>query len=130
MLADVLAVLPEDHADSDELAEELRDLAAAMLPNQDASGFWHNVVDDRTEWLETSGTLMAVYAFGRGVDLGVLDSDPFVDAAERAMRVAAGVVDSERRVRRVPKVPGGPKAPSGVTLHGQGWFLLAASTRL
>jgi unsaturated rhamnogalacturonyl hydrolase len=126
-LADVLAVLPADHAAREDLVEQFEALAAAMRPYQDASGFWHNIVDDRTSWLETSGTLMATYAFGRGVDLGVLDPETYVPPARQAMEVCEGVVDSRGRVRRVAKVPGGPKAPAGVTLHGQGWFLLAAA---
>jgi unsaturated rhamnogalacturonyl hydrolase len=126
-LVDVLAVLPADHEARPELREQFRAAAAAIRPYQDDSGFWHNIVDDETSWLETSGTLMAAYAFGRGVELGLLEAETYVPPARRAMEVAKGVVDSRGRVRRVAKVPGGPEAPAGVTLHGQGWFLLAAS---
>lgn len=126
-LVDTLEYLPEDHEDRETLEAMLRDVASAMLEYQDRSGFWHNIVDDPLEPLETSGTLMTAYAFEKGVEAGVLADPKYESAAEQAMEACTGVVDEEGRVGRVAKIPGGPNAPLGVELHGQGLFLLTAA---
>jgi len=119
--------LPAEHPGRESLAGMLREVSDVLLDYQDASGFWHNTLDDEQSPLETSGTLMFAYSFRRGLDLGILDGERFEDAARRAMDVCRGTVDGDGGVRRVALVPGGPGAPLGVALHGQGFFLLAAS---
>jgi len=126
-IVDTLEHLPDDHEGRDCLVGILREVCGAVLDYQDRTGFWPNVLDDPESWLETSGTLMFAYAFDRGIEMGVLDEDRFAEPAREAMAVCRGVVDERGAVRRVAKVPGGPGAPPGVTLHGQGWFLLAVS---
>jgi unsaturated rhamnogalacturonyl hydrolase len=126
-LVDTIEFVPDDHEGHEIMAEMLREACSAMVDLQDDTGFWHNIVDDHEEPLETSGTLMAAYAFKRGLELGVLEGEEYETAADRAMQVCKGVVDEDGEVRRVALVPGGPEAPIGVTLHGQGLFLMAAS---
>lgn len=122
-----LPYVPEDHDGYDDLVEILEGACETVLEYQDDSGFWHNTIDDETSPLEASGTLMFVYTFEEGIEQGVLDEDTFREPSERAMNVCKGLVDSQGGVRRVAVVPGGPEAPLGVALHGQGFFLLAAS---
>ncbi|WP_232703578.1 glycoside hydrolase family 88 protein [Halobacterium wangiae] len=122
-----LPYVPEDHEGYDDLVEMLQDVSEVVLDYQDDSGFWHNTLDDRTSPLEASGTMMFVYTFEEGMEQGVLDQSTFEEPSQRAMDVCKGLVDSQGGVRRVAVVPGGPDAPLGVALHGQGFFLLAAS---
>ena len=126
-IVDTYQYLPEDHKGRESLAEMLQDVSETLLDYQDRSGFWHNTLDDRESPLETSGTLMFAYSFRRGHELGILDDEETEAAAQRAMDACEGTVNDEGGVRRVAVVPGGPNAPIGVALHGQGWFLLAAS---
>ena len=70
---------------------------------------------------------MFAYAFDRGIEMGILEEEKFATPARRAMEVCEGAVDEKGAVRRVAKVSGGPGAPPGVTLNGQGWFMIAAS---
>ena len=126
-IIDALEFLPDDHADRDALAGIARDLAAALLPLQDRSGYWHNILDDPQSPLETSGTLMFAYAFTRGLETGVLEGDAYREAAEAGMAVCEGIVDEDGAVKRVVGPPGGPGVPFAVTSYGQGWFLLAAN---
>jgi unsaturated rhamnogalacturonyl hydrolase len=127
-VVDALAYLPADHDDRDELEAIFTDLCAAVRPLQDASGFWHNVLDDDQSALETSGTLMFAYAFREGIERGLLDEDEYGQPARDAMDVTKGVVKENGAVGRVVGPPGGPGVPFAVTSYGQGWFLLAAST--
>jgi unsaturated rhamnogalacturonyl hydrolase len=126
-MVDTYEYLPEGHEGNEVLEDIFEDVGSAMLEYQDRSGFWHNVVDDPQEPLETSGTLMTAYSFKRALDLGMISGDGYREAARKAMDVSKGVVDDEGRVRRVAKVPGGPKAPLGVQLHSQGLFLFTAN---
>ncbi|MFB6150879.1 MAG: glycoside hydrolase family 105 protein [Haloarculaceae archaeon] len=126
-IVDTLERLPDGHEGRDDLVRIFRDLAEATVERQDDSGFWHHLLDDPETSLETSGTLMLSYAFKKGADMGLLESDRYVTAAEDGLEVCLPLVDDDGRVHRVSKPPGGPKMPMGVTSYGQGWFLLAAS---
>lgn len=126
-IVDTYQYLPEDHDGRESLAEILIEVSDVLLDYQDASGYWHNTLDDLESPLETSGTLMFAYSFEKARKLGIHENTRFTEAAERAMQVSIGTVDQDGGVRRVAVVPGGPRAPLGVALHGQGWFLLAAA---
>jgi len=126
-IVDTLELLPEDHEGREDLVGMLLNVCSAALDYQDASGYWHHILDDDETALETSGTLMFAYAFSKGVELGYLDADPYDDAAQRAFDVCKGVVDEDGAVKRVAEPPGGEKMPLGVTSYGEGWFLLAAA---
>jgi len=126
-IVDVIEHLPDDHPKVDELAEVFRDVASSIVELQDASGFWHNVVDDHQTPLETSGTLMYTYAFKRALDLGIVEDETYERAARKAMDVCRNVVDEDGAVRRIAGPPGGPGAPLTVTSYGQGFYLLAAT---
>jgi len=126
-LLDTLERLPDDHGDREELGETFREIAAAVVDRQDASGFFHHVLDDPESPLETSGTLMFAYSFAKGVEMGLLDRDPYEEAARDALAVTLDLVNDRGGVERVARPPGGPEMPFGVTSFGQGWFLLAAA---
>lgn len=126
-IVDALEYVPDDHDDRDELEEVFVDLCESVLPLQDGSGYWHNILDDDQSPLETSGTCQFAYAFAEGVERGLLDEDPYLEAARDALEVTKGVVKDDGSVGRVVGPPGGPGVPFAVTSYGQGWFLLAAS---
>ena len=125
-IVDTLEELPDDHENREALIDVFQRHAAAVVDRQDRSGYWHNVLDDETTPLETSGSTMFAYAFKKGIQRGLLDEEPYAGAAADAMDVCQNVVDKEGAVRRVVGPPGGPDAPFAVTSYGQGWFLLAA----
>ncbi|MFA9517905.1 glycoside hydrolase family 88 protein [Halopenitus sp. H-Gu1] len=126
-ILDALEYLPESHEKRDRLVEIFRSLCKAVRPLQDASGFWHNILDDDQSALETSGTLMFAYAFQKGIERGYLDEETYGQAARDGMDVSMGVVRENGEVGRVVGPPGGPGVPFAVTSYGQGWFLLAAA---
>jgi len=126
-LADTLQYLPSDHHNREYLEELFTEVCEVLLEYQDSSGFWHNIIDYGDAPLETSSTLMFTYSFKRGIEMGLLPSDPYEQVAKQAIEVTKGVVDPDGRVRRVSSVPGGPGSPLKPQLLGQGWFLMAAS---
>ncbi|WP_135305063.1 glycoside hydrolase family 88 protein [Haloarcula amylovorans] len=124
---EILDRLPADHDQHDALVEQFRGHCESLLPLQDGSGFWHNLVDDPNTPLESSGTLMFAYAFNRGIELGLLDEAQYGQAAADALDAVTRVVDGGA-VGRVAGPPGGPEAPLTVTPYGQGWYLMAADS--
>jgi len=74
-LSELLAVLPAKHPLRPELLAMFRELCAGYLALQDASGMWHQVLNEPDSYPETSCTSMFTYAFARGVQYGWLE-DP------------------------------------------------------
>ncbi len=128
-LLDVALLLPDDHPAQERVRSSLQEALEAIVKLQDASGFWHQRLDDPSTPLETSGTAIFAYTLRRGIDAGVV-SGTHAEAAQDAMDACLGVVDEGGRVRRVSKPPASSLSPLGVTSYGQGWFLLAASAFL
>lgn len=125
-IVDALQYVPDGHSDRDKLVEIFTSLCAAVLPLQDTSGYWHNVLDDDQSALESSGTLMFAYAFREGIERGLLNEAEFSQSAQDAIDVSKSVVGDSGAVSRVVGPPGGPGVPFAVTSYGQGLFLLAA----
>jgi unsaturated rhamnogalacturonyl hydrolase len=126
-LVDTYGFLPKGHSGRGEISEILDTMARALLGLQDASGFWHNILDDRHSPLESSGTLMFAYALRKALDDGILNDKHYAEAARRAMEAAKGMVYNDGSVGLVTLPPGGPGARIGTAPYGQGWFLHAAS---
>jgi rhamnogalacturonyl hydrolase YesR len=76
-LVDMLPDLPAG-ANRDSLLAILTGIAVALQKDQDpATGLWFEVVDEgsmSTDWVETSGSAMFIYALKVGVNRGYLDS--------------------------------------------------------
>jgi unsaturated rhamnogalacturonyl hydrolase len=126
-LVDVYEALPAGHAGRAEVAAILDRMVTALLPLQDGSGFWHNVVDDPRAPLESSGTSLFVYAIRKGLDLGMLADKGCSAAAQRGMAAVMQAVYDDGAVGMTSLPPGGPNAKFGSAPYGQGAFLLAAS---
>lgn len=70
-LAELLSVVPSGHKAYSELVAFFRELSTGYLNLQDDEGMWHQVLTDQTSYQETSCTAMYVYAFARGVQMGL-----------------------------------------------------------
>jgi len=125
-IADTLEYLPDDHPERERVVQIFENLCDGVVQRQDRSGFWHNLIDDIETSLESSGTLMFAYSFMRGIELGLLSEEVYLEPAERAVEVCSGVVNDDGGVERV-SIPEGANTPLEVTSYGQGWFLQASS---
>ncbi|MBD2866978.1 glycoside hydrolase family 88/105 protein [Paenibacillus arenilitoris] len=89
-LSELLEALPRRHAAHGELLGFFRELSAGVLDVQGASGLWHQVLDEPDAYEETSCTAMFVYAYARGLRLGLLpEKQGYERAAERGWRALA-----------------------------------------
>ncbi len=75
--------LPESPVQAEILAAHRRHMAA-LLPHQDATGCWHQVIDRPESYREFTATAMIAYAALRGVRTGRLDAATFGPPADRA----------------------------------------------
>jgi unsaturated rhamnogalacturonyl hydrolase len=75
-LVDVLELLPSDHPQRVQVETILRNASASMLRVRDPkTKLWFqipNLIDSEYNFVESSGSAMLVYAFAKGVRLGVL----------------------------------------------------------
>ena len=77
-MVDVLGFLPEDHSGRDSIIAILQPLCEALLPLQQPSGAWQQVLDQtgrEGNYDETSCTAMFAYTFMKGALLGVLPAE-------------------------------------------------------
>ncbi|MBN8624933.1 MAG: glycoside hydrolase family 88 protein [Planctomycetes bacterium] len=83
-LAWTLDALPESFAGRSEVATALEKHLRALLPHQDHTGMWHQVIDKPESYAEFTATAMIAYAMARGVREGRLDAKTFDPPIRRA----------------------------------------------
>ena len=81
-MTEVLDAIPEGYPGRDELLALYQDFARAIVENQGPSGMWHQLLDRRDSYEESSCTGMFIYALARGVQRGWLTED-YLDAIQR-----------------------------------------------
>lgn len=69
-LAELLEVMPKEHAKWDSLHEIFCRLSAGYAALQDEKGYWHQVLTDSLSYEETSCTAMFTYAMSKGIRHG------------------------------------------------------------
>ena len=84
-LSELLAVLPKDHDLRPALLEMFRELCSGYLALQDEAGMWHQVLNAKDAYPESSCTSMITYAFARGIQYGWLEKpDDYIKAVFKA----------------------------------------------
>jgi len=82
-LAWTLSNWPATVPGREELFSDFRNHLEALLPYQDVSGCWHQVIDHPESYREFSCTCMITWAMARGIRLGLLPRERFAPAIER-----------------------------------------------
>lgn len=78
-LARTLEVLPKDNKYYNEYLKIFKDMSKALLKWQQKDGFWRTSIIDPQEFdvPETSGTVLILYAYMLGINLGILEEQYF-----------------------------------------------------
>ncbi|KAI1497525.1 cell wall glycosyl hydrolase YteR [Biscogniauxia marginata] len=87
-LLEVLPIIPESHEGHSRLVEYFTTLAAALLKTQDESGGWWLIMSEpypgaEGNYIESSATAMFTYGFLKGIKLGLLATDQYLEAAKK-----------------------------------------------
>lgn len=74
--------------------------AKALKKHQDAQGLWHTLIDDKTSYLEASGTAGFCYGILKGIRKGYLDVR-YRECGEKALEAVISNINSEGELLRV-----------------------------
>ncbi|KAI0405402.1 cell wall glycosyl hydrolase YteR [Xylaria palmicola] len=88
-LLEVIPLWPAAHPARARLVGYFTTLAAALRREQDASGGWWLIMDERYKgaegnYIESSGTAMFTFGFLKGIRLGLLDKKQYLAPAQKA----------------------------------------------
>jgi rhamnogalacturonyl hydrolase YesR len=88
-LLETLAVLSKEHEGYERLMGYFVNLAKGLKDAQDEKGAWWNVMEERYEdiegnYLESSASVMFTFGWLRGLNLGILPEEDYVDVAKKA----------------------------------------------
>lgn len=121
-LSRVIDLLPEEmSSEREELIQMAKRLIAGVLPYIREDDLFHDVVDDKTTFIETNLSQMLSYTLYRGVYSGWLEKDN-LELADRLRKAAEACVDKFGLVQGVCGAPSFDKA--GVAPEGQAFYLL------
>lgn len=131
-IARTLEYLPEDYAGRRRYEQQLREMAAAVVPLQDAqSGLWHSDLLDAADYPqpETSGSALITMALAWGVNHGVLDRAAYAPVIAKAWHGLVGEIYADGRVGNIQQTGSAPAhyLPSSSYTYGVGGFLLAGA---
>jgi rhamnogalacturonyl hydrolase YesR len=76
-MTELLDVLPENHPDRPRILALFREHAAGLMAAQGHAGLWHQLLDRRESYEETSASAMFVFGIAHGINRGWLDALAF-----------------------------------------------------
>ncbi|SFJ55625.1 glycoside hydrolase family 88 protein [Planctomicrobium piriforme] len=79
----------------DDVQPDFQKHAAALLPHQDETGMWRQVIDKPSAYREVTATCMIGFALQRGIRSGWLDAAQFQPAADRAWQAMLPRIGSD-----------------------------------
>jgi rhamnogalacturonyl hydrolase YesR len=100
-MAELLDVLPENHASRPKVLALFKAHAAGLAAQQGHAGLWHQLLDRRESYEETSSSAMFVFAMARGVNRGWLDARAFGPAIAIGWNAVAKKVNAKGQVESV-----------------------------
>lgn len=134
-MAELLDVLPADHPARAKILALFKDHATGIVARQGHAGLWHQLLDRRESYEETSASAMYVFAIARGINRGWLDARAFGPAIAIGWNAVAGKVNAKGQVENVCVGTGVGWEPMFymyrpthlLAAHGYGPVLLAAA---
>jgi unsaturated rhamnogalacturonyl hydrolase len=100
-MAELLDVLPQDHPSRARVLAIFKAHAAGLTAHQGHAGLWHQLLDRRESYEETSASAMFVFAITRGINRGWLDARAFGPAVAIGWNAVAGKVNARGQVENV-----------------------------
>lgn len=129
-IANMLDLLPGDHADRPRLQALFKQMAGKIKEVQKADGYWApSLLGPENSPAETSGTGFFVYSLAWGVNRGLLPRDEYLPSIYRGWDALTRAVAKDGRLGWVQQVSDRPEqvAEADTQYYGVGAFLLAAS---
>jgi rhamnogalacturonyl hydrolase YesR len=129
-IANMLELLPRDHADRARLEALFKQMAGRIRELQKPDGYWApSLLAGENSPAETSGTGFFVYGLAWGVNRGLLPREEYLPSIYRGWDALTRAVAKDGRLGWVQQVSDRPErvAEADTQFYGVGAFLLAAS---
>jgi rhamnogalacturonyl hydrolase YesR len=97
-MVELLEVLPDDHPARSRILALYREHAAGLTAAQGHAGRWHQLLDRRESYEETSASAMFVFAIARGINRGWLDKLAFGPAVSLGWNAVVMKVNAKGQV--------------------------------
>lgn len=72
-----------------------------LIELQNENGMWHTVLKDNTSYLESSGSAAIVAGILKGIRLGILDEEKYINACSKCIETLVSYIDSDGTVTHV-----------------------------
>ncbi len=97
-MVELLEVMPKDHPDRARILALYREHAAGLVAAQGHAGRWHQLLDRRESYEETSASAMFVFGIAHGINRGWLNALAFGPAASLGWNAVAAKVNAKGQV--------------------------------
>jgi len=97
----VLQNLPKSHTDYKPIMKYYLAHVDKLVSLQDKSGFWHQILNDTTAYLETSGTAIFTMAIARGLNEGWLKGEKYENAALNGWKAISSQINEQGDVYNI-----------------------------
>jgi unsaturated rhamnogalacturonyl hydrolase len=128
-IARVLEYLPQDDPKRPDFVNAFKTMSTVLLKQQGADGLWRSNLMNANQFPnpETSGTGFFTFAFGWGVNNGILDRATYLPSAQKGWDGLVSHVDAAGKLGYVQAVGGapGPATADSSLPYAIGAFLLA-----
>lgn len=101
--AELLQILPNDHEKYEEVVSAFKKHMKGLVDVQLKNGMWPQLLGstDATNWEETSGTSMFVFALFTGIELGIIDEETFLEPAKRGWMAVVEYVSEDGKLGNI-----------------------------
>ncbi|WP_149274741.1 glycoside hydrolase family 88/105 protein [Pareuzebyella sediminis] len=97
-LVELLDVLPKEHEGYQDVLNQLRAHVKGLVPYQDGTGFWHQLIDRNDTYLETSATAIYTYSLAKAINNGYIDKMAYAPATLLGWNAVATKVNTKGQV--------------------------------
>ena len=98
---ELLSVLPENNPHYKSIMNGYRKMMKTLAENQDEDGMWHQLIDKKESFKETSSTAMFGFAMTLGVKKGLLPIEPYTSAYKKAWNGITGYLNEDGMLREI-----------------------------
>jgi unsaturated rhamnogalacturonyl hydrolase len=100
-MSELLSVIPAIHPRYAAIMASYLNQMRALYKYQDTSGMWHQLIDDKVTFLESSCTGMFTFGLATGLDHGWLEGDSFKVAAKKGWTALVNNFDTVNGLKNV-----------------------------
>ena len=97
----VLQNLPKSHHDYKTIMKFYKAHVDKLVSLQDKSGFWHQILNDTSAYLETSGTAIFTMAIARGLNESWLKGAQYENAAKQGWKALSSQINEQGDVYNI-----------------------------